>query len=790
MFNSVRKTILRVTEWMLPADSASSDEQGRKRLFALFLILLIIPFVIFGAAHFRKGFYTYWIIDHMAALILAGFVIALRYMKRPIILYRITILMIGAMLFYWLKTGAVHGHASIWIVATPIYFFFLTGRREGLFWTIILTVGTIALFINPFNLLDVWKYEPEYVSRHLFTMFIIFLFTYSYESVKERFKRAIVNEQSLLLREKEHLAAAKSEVDAINERLSEEMDVRIIAENDLKRHRDNLEAIVEERTRELQRYNLELRESEKRYRLLADNVNDLIFSLGMNFKIEYISPSITAMYGYTVEEAKRLTMADIHSPESLDMVMKVFQEQTELDKNKGADPERHAMMVLVHRRKDGSLFDVEIKASFLRDETGKPVGIVGIIRDISDRIRAQQENEKMREQLAQSQKMEAIGTLVGGLAHDFNNILSGILGSFDLLRLTLGREKLEDRETVDKYLAMGMESAKRSVNLIKELLTLSQRHEIKPEPIDMNEAVRHIHELCTNSLPKSIELDFHYSPEQPLIMGDMVQIGQVLLNLCINASHAMTIMRRPDERQGGRLSVMVDKIEPEDYSSLPVESDIPGGRGWVRITIGDTGVGMDHETVMRIYEPFYTRKKRGEGTGLGLSISYNIIQKHGGLIRVSSEPGAGTHFTLLFPACDSEAGNSVRHPVENDLTRGTGTILVIDDEAMVLNVVRGFLTQCGYEVITADSPDRGIEIFSERRASIAAVIIDLAMPGKSGLEVFQTLKNIDPGVRAILSSGMLDNESRERAAAMGIRDFANKPYFARELSVILHNILQ
>ncbi len=789
MFNRVMKTIKGISDWLLPADSAGSVELGRKKLFLLFVFILIVFLVFFGAIHLINGVYTYWVLDHGATLILVGFVIILRKMKSGAILYRATIIMIGTLFLYWIKTGAVQGYASIWILTTPLFIFFLTGRREGLFWTAIITAGTVIFFINPFSLLEVWIYPPDFVIRLLISMFIILVFTYSYESARERSTKAIVNEQGLLLQEKEHLAAAKFEVDSINERLREEMDVRIVTEDELRKHRDNLEEIVDERTRELQRYNLELEESEKRYRLLADNVTDLIFSLDMNFKVLYISPSIVTMYGYTPQEALSLSMKDIHTPESFKKVMKVFAEQLDLEKSHDADPERNIILQLKHKRNDGSLFDAEIRASFIRDESGKQVGIVGITRDITERVRAQHENERMQEQLAQAQKMEAVGTLAGGLAHDFNNILSGILGSYDLLRLTLKKEKIENRETVDKYLNMGMESARRSVNLIKELLALSQRHEIKLEPIDMNEAVQHIHELCTNSFPKSIELEFTYAPERPVIMGDMVQIGQVLLNFCINASHAMTIMRGPGERQGGRLSVAVDVTGPDHYADRPGEPDTPTDHEWVRISISDTGVGMDRETVKRIYEPFYTRKKHGEGTGLGLSISYNIIQKHSGLIRVYSEPGVGSRFTILFPACGAEMECSPYRSVKDDLVKGEGTILVIDDEQMVLNVARGFLEQCGFTVVTADNPDRGIEIYRERHKSIAAVIIDLAMPGKSGLEVFKALKAFNPGVRAILSSGMLDNDSKEQALAIGFKDFANKPYMARELSVKIKDIL-
>ncbi|MBP7738193.1 MAG: PAS domain S-box protein [Spirochaetes bacterium] len=782
-------TFQRISAWILPDDLAGSDEQGRKTLFALFLSLLMIPLFIFGAVHLISGIYFLWIMDHLAALVMAGFIISLRFIKKPLILYRITIIMTSLMLFYWLITGAVQGYASIWIIGTPLFIFFLTGRREGLVWSLVVITGAILVFMNPLALPWVWYYQPDYVSRHLFTLFITFLFTYFYESMSDRYKKAIKNEQGLLVREKERLAEAKAEVDSVNERLRREMDVRLIAEEELRKHRDHLEEIVMERTRELRRSNLDLGESENRYRILADNVTDLIFSLDMDFRILYISPSIQSMYGYTPGEALTLSIRDIHTPGSFRKLMKVYHAQLELENGEGVDPSRHVVLQLRQRRKDGSLFDVEVRASFLRDDSGKPSGIVGIARDITERVRAQRENEEMQEQLAQAQKMEAVGTLAGGLAHDFNNILSGILGSFDLLRLSLKKEELEDRETVDKYLEVGMESARRSVNLIKELLTLSQRHEIKLEPIDMNAAVRHIQELCTNSLPKSIALEFAYSPERPMIMGDTVQIGQVLLNLCINASHAMTIMRGPGERQGGTLSVTVEIAGFNHHDAMPGDGLSSSGREWVRIVIADTGVGMDRDTVTRIYEPFYTRKKRGEGTGLGLAISYNIIQKHGGHIRVDSEPGAGSRFTLYFPACDTCAEPDHGAPAVEEPVSGTGVVLIIDDEPTVLKVARGALEQSGYEVITANSPDMGVEVFRSSHNRISAVIIDLSMPGKSGLEVFAVLKEIDPAVRAILSSGMLDNESKERALALGIKEFANKPYMARELAEKVRGVL-
>jgi len=244
----------------------------------------------------------------------------------------------------------------------------------------------------------------------------------------------------------------------------------------------------------------------------------------------------------------------------------------------------------------------EIKTSFLRDTSGRAIGFVGVTRDISERVQAQRETEKIQEQLAQAQKMEALGTLVGGLAHDFNNILIGIMGSYDLLGMLLENNCLRDKDEIDQYLRLGADSARRAADLIKQLLALSKKHGIALTPVDITESLRHIRDICRNSFPKSVALDFRIAERPLVVMGDMVQIEQVLLNLCINASHAMTVMRDPSERQGGVLTVEADEIGPE----------ADGGRGRIRIQISDTGVGMDAET--RISRRRSATTGRGSGS--------------------------------------------------------------------------------------------------------------------------------------------------------------------------------
>lgn len=786
---NIKRIVRSIAGMLLPPGYDSVEDRGRKRLFVLFLFLIILPMTLFGIIHLKNGAYHFGVIDISIAAVLCCVIAVHRFLKNPLCIYRFVIIMLICLLLYWIKTVAVAGYASIWVLTFPLFAFFMTGRREGLFWTGIMAGSTVFLFINPFSLDSVWDYSSKYASRHLISMLMITLFTYLYESMGEKFKDTIENERSLLLTEKERLAAAKTVVEEMNLRLTDEMVVRRSTEEELRRHRDNLEDLVVERTRELRRYTLELEKSESRYRLLADNISDMIWSLDLHFKPLYVSPSVYEMYGYTVEEALTLPVEAIHTADAMKKVRRIYEEQMKIEALPHAERDRYIVLQLKHRRKDGSLFDVEIRVSFVRDESGRPIGLVGVTRDVSDRVRALREKEKIQEQLAQSQKMEAVGTLAGGLAHDFNNILTGILGSFDLLGLMMKNEKLAEREKIERYIAMGIESSKRSVDIIRDLLALSRKQAVRQAPVDINDAVNHTLDICKNSLPKSIVLDFKTSPDRPVIMGDMGQIGQVLLNLCINASHAMTIMRGPGEAEGGVLSVRVDTTGPDS----PVDKEEGDERvlkSWVRIRISDTGVGMDSDTIPRIFDPFFTKKAPDTGSGLGLAISYNIIKNHKGIVRVYSEPGKGSLFTLFFPLSES---SSLRQSIVGDaadVVRGTGTILVIDDEQMVLNITRGFLEQTGYSVVTANTPAEGISIFRERHAEISAVIIDLSMQGMSGIDVFRELKAIDPGVRAVLSSGMLDDEAKERAQDAGIREFANKPYLARELSVIVRRVLE
>jgi PAS domain S-box-containing protein len=823
-----------------------NEEKSRRKLFSIFLILPIFPFTIFGITQLRMGHPEYGIPDLIFAAVMAVFLVMLRIVRNARFLYRTVSLIALVMFIYWLATGAVTGYSSVWLLLFPLFVYFLLGRREGSIWTLVLSIASICIFINPGGLLTGFTYPFEYVFRLLSTLCMIVLFVYYYETMREVFKSGMRADRQKILDEKNLLARAKEETEIANILLKKEMEERRIAQEEIRKHRDNLEATVARRTDEiiqknqaliaaletLEMMNIDLQNSkdslaasENRYRLLADNVIDMIWSTDMSLKFTYVSPSVKAIFGYTVEEAMALPFDKWSTRESNEKALNLIRESVQAIYGFSAEdaasrpfdewssPARNEKALeILHRRarndphkndyadgyllleidqvkKDGTVFPVEIKIAFLLDGDGTLMGTVGATRDVTERVQAQREKEIIQTQLAQAQKMEAIGTLVGGLAHDFNNILGGILGSFELIRLGIEKEPIRDREQIESFITMGMDSSKRSASLIKQLLTLSRKHTPTLMPVDINQSLRHIEVICRNSFPKSVTIDFRIADGSLFVRAEAVQMEQVLLNLCINASHAMTLMRGGTADEGGVLTVEAYKAGPGS-DLLKSEPESAGVREWICVKVADTGVGIDPDARQRIFEPFFTTKKIDQGTGLGLSISYSIVRQHHGFIHLESEPGKGSSFYVYLPSHVPEGEEKTSDRTRPVFVKGSGTVLIIDDEEFITNVVRGILTNCGYRVLAENNPDRGIELFSRNHEDIAAVILDLSMPDKSGIEVYRDLLRIDPGVKVVLSSGMVDIEMKEKAAEMGITHFLHKPFNGEELTSAIAKLIR
>lgn len=394
----------------------------------------------------------------------------------------------------------------------------------------------------------------------------------------------------------------------------------------------------------------------------------------------------------------------------------------------------------------------------------------GFISDIS-------ELEKKDQQLRQAQKMETIGTLAGGLAHDFNNILGGIVGSVSLLDMQLVDGAAPDYHEMRECLGIIRDASERAADMIKRLLMLSRKHEPHYNTADLNELCDNVIRICRSSLPKSVDIRFSPSDEKASVLVDPVQIEQVVLNLCINASHAMTIMRAPGERQGGILSVNVRRRKDAGLN----ETGQTALEDFWTVRVSDTGVGMDASTRARVFEPFFSMKPDRAGSGLGLSMAYAITEKHNGLLRLESEPGRGSVFELFLPSFESESPGIEVRDETGSVECYTGIILVVDDEDIMRNVLRRMLERSGYTVILAGNGEEGIALYRERMSEIDAVILDMSMPGLSGRETFRVLKDMNPDVSVVIVSGFRQEDDFQAMLREGAVSFMQKPFTAAEL---------
>ncbi len=412
-------------------------------------------------------------------------------------------------------------------------------------------------------------------------------------------------------------------------------------------------------------------------------------------------------------------------------------------------------------------------------------GIEGSVVRIDDIT----ELEKKDAQLKQAQKMETVGTLAGGIAHDFNNILSGITGASSVMKQIIKKDPLEIEKITEMLELMDMAS-ERATDLVQQLLTLSRKHEVNFSDIDINEAVKHVLKICQNTFDKSIKLQAEYYPEKAFTRADQTLIEQVILNLCVNASHAMTFMKNAGEPYGGILTISVEK----SYADKLFRESHPEAEDkyyWV-ISHRDTGTGIEPGILARIFDPFFTTKKTKKGSGLGLAMVYSIIRQHGGFIDVYSEPGTGSIFNVYMPKIENKSEEDIisfKSP-EEEIERGSGLILVIDDDEITLKAATSILIECGYNVISAADGAEGLCLYQEKHDIIKAVLLDMVMPVMSGRETFIEMQKINPAIKVLLSSGFRDDQRIKEVMEMGVSGFIKKPYSLSGLSKNIADILR
>jgi two-component system, cell cycle sensor histidine kinase and response regulator CckA len=504
-----------------------------------------------------------------------------------------------------------------------------------------------------------------------------------------------------------------------------------------------------------------LRENELKYRRLFNSGNDPIFVWGINpdgtpSTLIEVNNAACERYGYSREELRRMTPEGLAAPGS-----------------KGFTPEallrlrrhRRGVLELEHVDRFGNRFPVEI-SSHLFSLRGLPT-VLSMVRDLGERHRAQEERLRLEGQLQQAQRLEAIGRLAGGIAHDFDNLMTIVRGYSELLLAEPGPSHAA-RMGIEEIRA----AADRAAELTRQLLTFSRKHIVEPRTLNLNHVVKDMETMIGRLIGEDIALRLHLHPELQLVRVDPAQIEQVIMNLCVNARDAMP--------QGGELTVATANVDlDDDYTSR--KTGVRAG-SYVMLSIADTGMGMDEATMSRIFEPFFTTKERDKGTGLGLATSYGIVKKAEGNIWVYSEPGKGSVFKVYLPARSSghpeEASVALR---EAPLAGGSETILVVEDDIKVRRLLERLLGGLGYTTVATSDPREAIDIMESHSEPIHLLLTDVILPTMSGRVLADRLVRSHPDLRVVFVSGYTDNVIADHGVLEPGVAFLEKPFTREDL---------
>lgn len=539
----------------------------------------------------------------------------------------------------------------------------------------------------------------------------------------------------------------------------------------VQRHADELRrrvAELEERDAELKRTNEELirevsqrkradealKESEVRYSTLFDNMSDFIYTHDLKGRFLTVNRAAAQILGYTPEDLVGRLISEFMLPEYRQAFYDEYLVQV---KRKGS-----SNGVSAYLDKDGTTYYIEYR-NVLMTQEGRESYVSGSGRDITERMHAEEERKALEAQLQQAQKMEAIGTLAGGIAHNFNNLLMSIQGNASLMLL----ETEPDHPNFNRLRNIE-KSVQSGSRLTSQLLGYARGGKYKVAPLDLNLLVQQTSETFAAT---KREMRIHRELAEGLhgVQADQGQVEQILWNLYVNAAEAMP--------RGGELFLTTANATHKDMTAKPYKAK-PGN--YVLVAVRDTGIGMDKKTVERIFEPFFTTKGLARGTGLGLASVYGMVKAHGGYIDVHSKRGHGTTFRIYLPA--SEMGVSKKEIAKAKIEKGKETLLIVDDEEMVLEVSQEMLETLGYTALTAKGGKEAVEMYQAHKENIDVVILDMIMPDMGGGETYDELKGINPQVKVLLSSGYSINGQASEILKRGCDGFIQKPFDVKDLS--------
>ena len=512
-----------------------------------------------------------------------------------------------------------------------------------------------------------------------------------------------------------------------------------------------------------------LAESEQKFRLLSENSLDVIWTMNFELAFTYVNPAVEAMTGHTPEEWIGSLLPEHCDEEHFSKMTQIIAEEMA----KGTEA-TGVVFETVMLKKSGDPIPVEIRGKIIYDENGQPNSLQGATRDITERKRAEEMQKELQEQLHQAQRMESIGRLAGGVAHDYNNILSVIIGYTEL-----SMEDAAPGELLYDNLQEVLKAAFRSRDVTRQLLAFARRETVAPKVLDLNHTLEGMLKMIRRLIGENIQLA--WLPGELLwpVKMDPSQIDQILANLCINARDAISEL--------GTISIETGIVTLDEIYCQQHRGFIPGD--FVTLSVSDDGSGMDRETLDMIFEPFFTTKELGTGTGLGLSTVYGIVKQNNGFINAYSELGMGTTVRIYFPR-HAGAIEDEQQQAKVQALKGRGeTILVVEDEASILRLTGIILRRIGYNVLPANSPEEAMRIAKAHDSDIALLITDVIMPEMNGRELTEQLQTIFPTIKYLFMSGYTaDVIARSGVLERGVH-FIQKPFAQNDLAVKIREVL-
>ena len=523
----------------------------------------------------------------------------------------------------------------------------------------------------------------------------------------------------------------------------------------------------------------QLQESERRYRLLAENVKDVIWTMDTEtLKMKYINPSIEGVTGFTPEEFMDLSIDQYLTPDSFEQASRTMAGAMNQAVAGSIDPKNYSMtMELAQYHKNGAVIPIEVTAGFMVDDNGRPSAILGISRDLSDRKKAEKERAEIESRLQQAKKMESLGTMAGSIAHNFNNLLMVVLGNLDL-----AIEDLHPSSAAIKTIQRAINASHRAADLSSMMLTYVGQLKKESVPVDLSHTVRAVLKNMDESKMDRVVLDLDLADPMSLVAADADQMRQMVSGFITNAIESLG-------KETGRVRISTGSMHCDRYylASTYLKEEMPEGM-YAYVEVADTGCGMDAETLGNVFDPYFSTKFTGRG--LGMAAVMGIIRSHNGAVRVRSVEGEGSVFTALFPIRGSLHPRDRADSPKIEVGADGKTVLLVDDEEMIMDIGSQFLNRLGYTVLTASGGREALDIVERASGPIDCVLLDFTMPGMDGLETMIQIKKIRPDARIIMSSGYTRQQIEDRFACIDRPDdFIQKPFDMKVLKDKLEAVI-